>query len=306
MAAIGDSFSAAFNAHPNDAVVPDPSGCPNGRGPFGDPTLLGLPPSFGLDCPSNSWSTGTNPQVNSIYQRVLARNPAIGQIGHVANYATTAVSVSDLPRQAQLAASQQAALVTVDIGINDACDPFGLRGGQQTLPDTFRDQFGQALSILAAGRAHPRILVATIANVNRTWDLFHDNPNALVRWQFPQPPGVICPPLLMNPTSTAATDIVRRAAFAARIVSYNLIEAGVCSKTPNCQTDGGALFGWQFGANDIATVTSTGGVNASPFNVLPVYGSDAITNSTADYWHPSLAGQRAIAELEWTAANLGG
>ena len=66
MAAIGDSFSAAFNAHPDDAVVPDPSGCPNGRGPFGDPASVGLPASFGLDCPSNSWSTGTTPQVNSV------------------------------------------------------------------------------------------------------------------------------------------------------------------------------------------------------------------------------------------------
>jgi hypothetical protein len=91
-------------AHPDDAVVPDPSGCPNGRGPFGDPTAVGLPASFGLDCPSNSWSTGTDPRVNSIYQRILARNPAIA--GNIANWATTAVSVSDLARQAGLAAGQ--------------------------------------------------------------------------------------------------------------------------------------------------------------------------------------------------------
>jgi hypothetical protein len=303
MAAIGDSFSAAFNAHPDDVVVPDPSGCPNGSGPFGDPTLAELPASFGLDCPPNSWATGTNPQVNSIYQRILARNPAIA--GHVTNWATTAASVSDLAGQAERAATQRAELVTVNIGINDACDPFGARNGQQTPLDTFRRQFERALTILAAGRARPRILVATIPNAHRAWTLFRHDPDALVRWQFPRPPGVICPPLLANPTSMAEPDMTRRAAFFARIAAYNLIEAQVCSKTPRCQTDGGTLFGWQFGANDIATVTNTGGVNASPFDLLPLLNPDAIPNSTGDYWHPTVQGQATIADLEWNAAKLG-
>jgi lysophospholipase L1-like esterase len=301
MAAIGDSFSAAFNAHP--VAAPDPSGCPNGRGPFGDPSAAGLPAAFGLDCPANSWSTGDNPQIHSIYQRILARNPRIA--GHAANFATTAVSVSDLARQATLAAAAGAELVTVTIGINDACDPFGIRGGHPTPLDTFADQFGGALGILAGGRAHPRILIATIPNGNRTWALFHGDPNALVRWQFPQPPGVICPPLLANPASTAPADVSRRAAFLARIAAYNLIQASVCSKTPRCQTDGGALFTWQFGAQDIATVTNTGGVDAVPFNLLPLFGAGALANSTGDYWHPTRDGQAAIAELEWSAAKLG-
>ena len=308
MAAIGDSFTAGFNAHPNAAVVPDPSGCPNGRGPFGDPAGLGLPASFGLDCPSNSWATGTNPQVNSVYQRILARNPAIA--GHAKNYATTAIAVGGpadqaggLVDQATQAAAQGAELVTVNVGINDACDPFGLHG--QTPLDTFADRFKGALGILAAGPAHPRILVATIPNAYRTWALFRDDPNALVRWQFPQPPGVICAPLLANPASSAQPDVDRRGAFLARVAAYNLIEAGVCTRTPRCQTDGGALFGWQFDTNDVATVTNTGSVDAFPFDALPVYGSNAIANSTGDYWHPALQGQAKIAQLEWNAARLG-
>jgi hypothetical protein len=83
MAAIGDSFTTAFNAHPNDAVVPSPpdlSACPDGFGPFGgDLVSSGLPASFGLDCPSNSWSTGTNPAVNSLYHGsspTIPRSPA--------------------------------------------------------------------------------------------------------------------------------------------------------------------------------------------------------------------------------------
>jgi hypothetical protein len=305
MAAIGDSFSAAFNTHADTAVVPSPpdlSACPNGRGPFGDPTSVGLPASFGLDCPSNSWSTGTNPHVNSIYQRILARNPAIA--GNVANWATTAVSVSDLAHQADRAVSQGAELVTVNVGINDACDPFGFNGGQQTPLDAFRSQFEQAMSVLAAAPAQPRILVATIPNANRTWRLFRDDPNAQVRWQF----GVICPPLLNNPTSTAAPDVARRAEFLARLAAYNLIEADVCRKTPRCQTDGGALFAWQFGRADIATVTNTGAVNAFPFTlpVLAPVGPGAIPNSTGDYWHATVRGQATIAQRVWNAAKLGG
>jgi hypothetical protein len=304
MAALGDSFTVAFNAHPNNAVVPSPpdlTACPDGLGPFGDPTTLGLPASFGLDCPSNSWSTGTNPAVDSLYQRILANNPAIA--GHTANYAVTAVNVSDLPRQATLAAQQGAQLVTVDIGINDACAPLGSNGGQQTPIAAFKTEFQQAIGILASAPSGPHILVASIPNLDRTWWLFHNDPNAQLRWPF----GVICPPLLSNPTSTAPTDLLRRATFFATIAAYNLIEQHICSQTPNCKTDGGGLFGWQFDSNDIATVSNTGGVDAYPFNLtaLTPIGPGAIPNSTGDYWHPSLQGQTHIAQLEWAALQLG-
>lgn len=304
MAAIGDSFTAAFNAHPSESVVPSPPDltvCPDGLGPFGDPTALGLPASFGLDCPTNSWSTGTNPAVGSLYQRILANNPAIA--GHVANYAVTAVSASDLPRQATLAADQGAELVTVDTGINDACAPLGSNGGQQTPIDVFRAEFQHAMGTLAAAPSRPRILVASIPNLDRTWWLFHDDPNAQLRWPF----GLICPPLLTNPTSTASADLIRRGAFLARIAAYNLIEQQTCGQTPNCHTDGGALFRWQFGRNEIATVTNTGGVDAYPFNLaaLAPLGPGAIRNSTGDYWHPTVQGQTNIAQLEWSALRLG-
>jgi hypothetical protein len=304
MAAVGDSFTAAFNAHPNSGIVPSPpdlSACPDGLGPFGDPTTVGLPASFGLDCAANSWSTGTNPSVNSLYQRILAHNPRIA--GHVANYAVTAISVSDLPRQATLAARQGAQLVTVEIGLNDACAPLGSNGGQQTPLDVFKRDFQQALGILAAAPSHPRILLASIPDLNRTWALFKSDPNAQVRWPF----GVICPPLLSNPTSTAPADVARRAEFLARIAAYNVIEYTVCSQTSNCSSDRGALLLWQFGTQDIATVTNTGGVDAFPFNLpaLAPMGPGAIPNSTGDYWHPTLQGQADIAALEWQAFGLG-
>jgi lysophospholipase L1-like esterase len=211
--------------------------------------------------------------------------------------------VSDLARQATLAAAQGAQLVTVEIGLNDACAPLGSNGGQQTPLDAFKRDFQQALGILAVAPSHPRILLASIPNLNRTWALFRSDPNAQTRWPF----AVICPPLLNNPTSTAPADVVRRAEFLARIAAYNLIEQAVCYQTPNCRSDRGALLLWQFGSQDIATVTNTGGVNAFPFNlpVLTPIGSGAIPNSTGDYWHPTIQGQAKIAALEWQALGLG-
>ena len=55
----------------------------------------------GVDVKPNSWATGTNPEVQSIYLRVLALNPAVE--GHNTNLAKDGSTVDDLLRQADLA-----------------------------------------------------------------------------------------------------------------------------------------------------------------------------------------------------------
>ena len=52
----------------------------------------------GLDVKANSWATGTNPEVNSIYLRVLELNPNVA--GHNVNLALDGSEVDDLLRQA--------------------------------------------------------------------------------------------------------------------------------------------------------------------------------------------------------------
>jgi hypothetical protein len=52
------------------------------------------------DVPENSWVTGTNPKVDSIYRRLLADHPAIK--GHNWNEAVSGSSVTSLMHQAQL------------------------------------------------------------------------------------------------------------------------------------------------------------------------------------------------------------
>ncbi len=57
-----------------------------------------------VDAHDNSWATGENRVVNSIYERVLAENPAIE--GHVWNVARSGSDVSDLARQLRTAFAQ--------------------------------------------------------------------------------------------------------------------------------------------------------------------------------------------------------
>src|SRR5215208_3173954 len=62
MAALGDSITRAYNTAGTEFT---PGTCPLLRG--GN--------VFDLDCPPNSWSTGTNPAVNSQFQRIQAIDP---------------------------------------------------------------------------------------------------------------------------------------------------------------------------------------------------------------------------------------
>jgi hypothetical protein len=77
----------------------------------------------------------------------------------------------------------------------------------------------------------------------------------------------------------------------------------ICQSTPRCESDGGALFVTRINAGDIGTVTNTGAIDAEPFRSLPVFGG--IAGSSADYFHPSVAGQARIAEIVWAASSLG-
>ena len=54
----------------------------------------------GAEVRENSWATGTNPAVNSVYARILAPNPAIK--GHNTNLAQGGATVRDLVSQAEL------------------------------------------------------------------------------------------------------------------------------------------------------------------------------------------------------------
>jgi lysophospholipase L1-like esterase len=250
MAALGDSITRAFNTEVSLT-------CPTG-------------PS--LDCPKNSWSTGTNPVVDSQFLRLQALDPGRDPVAF--NDAVTGARASDLARQVEAAIEQNADYVTVLIGANDACRP---TLAQQTPTATFRQQVKGALEELVDEDPKVHIQLVSIPNINQLHTLFADplNPDeqALFRWDFFD----ICQALLDDPLSYDQDDVERREAFKAQVIAYNGALADVCAEIARCLFDNNAVFNASVTAADVATVTTTG--------------------PTADYFHPSLQGQAKLADL---------
>ena len=263
MAALGDSITRAFNS--------DGPGCPTG-------------PS--LDCPRNSWSTGTNPAVNSQFQRIQAidpgRNPVAFNDAISGARAGTDRSI-DLVNQVPTAVSQDPDYVTIEIGANDACRP---QITDQTPTDTLSAHVRTALTTLVTADPKVYIEMLSIPNINQLHTIFTTpvpDLNALARWSAFN----VCQALLANPLSTEQADVDRRAAFRAQVIAYNGALADVCAEFKRCLFDNNAVFNSSFTAADVATVTNT-----AP---LPGIGSPA------DYFHPSLLGQKSLAETSWAA-----
>src|SRR4051812_14520816 len=93
--------AAALVAAPTGLAEPAHVGYPSSMLALGDSDSTGYNSgSPGRDAPANSWSTGTNPAVNSQYSRILAANPRIR--GHAVSYAKDGAVAADLASQALL------------------------------------------------------------------------------------------------------------------------------------------------------------------------------------------------------------
>jgi lysophospholipase L1-like esterase len=218
-----------------------------------------------VDCPSASWSTGSNAFVNSHYRRILAANPAIA--GRNYNFAVTGADMADLSGQAQQAVGRGVEYVTILIGANDVC---ASTEAGMTPVATFRAQFEQAMAALAAGLPSARVFVASIPNIYNLWAIYRDSFSARTVWTL----AGICQSMLARPGSNAAADVARRDRVRQRNVDYNTQLAEVCAVYFMCRFDGNAVFDTAFVRSDV---------------------------STRDYFHPSLAGQAKLASVTWAA-----
>lgn len=265
MAALGDSITRGYNT--------SGPGCPTGPG---------------LDCPKNSWATGTNPAVDSVRERLDAVSP---QPLTAYNDAVSGARAVNLLSQARVAASQDPELVLIEIGANDACAP------TPTPTATFRGQVREALATLVAANKQVYIQLMSIPDVNQLRTIFTEppDPNALTRWQLFN----VCQGLLANPLSTEPADEARRDAFRDQVMAYNAALAEVCAEFKRCIWDDEAVFNSKFTTADVATVQNTEGLDIPPFNLVPVFGP-GFPNSTADYFHPSISGQSKLAEAAWS------
>jgi lysophospholipase L1-like esterase len=193
----------------------------------------------GRDNPQFSWSTGTDPAVNSHYQRILAANPKINGNGY--NYAVTGAKMAALDGQLKSAATQKVDYVTVLMGGNDVCAP---SIDTMTPVATFQAQFQQAMSNYVKANPRGRIFVSSIPSIYRMWSVLHDDPSAAGTWQY----YGICQSML----SASNTDTDRRTVLA-REIAFNKALAIVCGKYNQCQWDGNAAFDFNLAASDFDT-----------------------------------------------------
>jgi lysophospholipase L1-like esterase len=237
MASLGDSITRAFNA------------C-----------------GFYVDCPSRSFSTGTTPSVNSHYLRIQAVNPAIAGRNH--NDARSGATAADLAGQATTAVGQGVDYVTILIGANDAC---ASSEAGMTPVSTFRARIDTALGTLKKGLPRARVLVISIPDVKRLWQVGKGNAVARGAWSLLR----ICQSMLANPTSTAAADNARRDRVRQRVIDYNTQLAAACAAYgPNCDFDGNAVFNYPFTLGQV---------------------------SSWDYFHPNASGQAVLASVSYRA-----
>jgi hypothetical protein len=191
---------------------------------------------------ANSWATGTNPAVNSIYLRILAKNPAIK--GHNHNLAQPGATVDDLLVQARRAVGlkPEPGLFLVQIMDADIVCPATSRDYA-----AFRSKLITALGVLARGAPHVRIFVVSQWGSPATyWQAL----SPAQRLQFVAgdqggggtgPCAFIDPRGRLVPKEAARLDTI--------IHGYEAQLAAGCRRIPRCSYDGGA-FGRQVDKNE--------------------------------------------------------
>jgi lysophospholipase L1-like esterase len=261
LACKGEEGSGGSGSGGGQTSHPPVAGLPSSMAAIGDSITVGYGSCFGLsDCLRNSWSTGDGVLVDSHYRRILGGNPAMK--GHAKNYASSGATAAELAGQAGRAAAGHPDYLTVMIGANDACRT------TMTTTSTFTSQVDAALATVKARSPQTRILIVSIPDVYRVWEVGHTSTLARAVWKVG-----ICPSLLANPTSTATADVARRQAFRDRIDAYDRALAAACSGYGHrCRWDGGAIHRATFGLDKL---------------------------SALDFFHPNSSGQDEIAKLTY-------
>ncbi|MEV0807982.1 GDSL-type esterase/lipase family protein [Micromonospora sp. NPDC050200] len=255
------------SASPRPSRESSQPGLPTTMAALGDSITTGFGSCLVLtSCQRNSWSTGDGIRVESHYRRLLDANPGIRGRAH--NHAVPGARAEALAGQAEAAVRDKADYVTVLIGANDAC-----RDDIDTMTPvaTFRTQVDRGLRVLRKGRPKARVLMVSIPDLHRLWEVAHTESRATRIWR-----AGICPSLLANPTSTAPADRARRAKFRQRIDDYNAqLKAACRAYGSRCRHDGGAAHRVRFTLDEV--------------NAL-------------DWFHPNVAGQNRLADVSFATA----
>jgi lysophospholipase L1-like esterase len=192
------------------------------------------------DCPSYSWSTGTNGKVTSQYARIEAAQP--GVLVTATNVARTGARMADLDGQLRRLVGDGYQYVTVLLGANDVC---ASSPPAMTSVASFQASYTTALTRFLGRHPSAYVSVSSIPNIYQLWKVFKDSPSARKTWST----FGICQSML----SARNTEQTRLAVLAREQAFNEVLEKG-CLARPRCHWDGGALFRVRFARSDVSTV----------------------------------------------------
>lgn len=267
---VSTSPSAQVTAAPSTQVTTSPAAAPSptdeavaGIVAIGHSGLTGegTGDTYGPD-PENSWATGTNPDVDSVYLRMVASHPETKD--RVANTARGGAVALELPGMATsaLQAVHHPALVIISTIDNDIlCD-----GTDPKHVPELGASVAAALQIITDASPDSKVLVVgqlgrpRVAYLN---ELITKHPE----FKTAMSGDGMCD--LLGTDGKPSAEHLK--ALTAIIESYEAEEARVCAAVPNCRTDGGVRAAYL----------------------------DTVENFSPDFNHLNIRGQAAEAELIW-------
>ncbi|MFE9448011.1 SGNH/GDSL hydrolase family protein [Streptomyces sp. NPDC006739] len=193
------------------------------------------------DCPEVSWATGSDARVDSLAVRLLG---VTGAARRSWNYAVTGARMADLPAQMAQAVTRAPQLVTVMAGANDACRA---SASAMTPVADFRADFEKAMGTLRAALPRAQVYVASVPNLKRLWSQGRTNPLGMRVWKLG-----ICPSMLAGADDLTSAATLRRDEVQRRVVAYNRVLQEVCAKDRRCRFDGGAVYDYRFGTDQLS------------------------------------------------------
>ncbi|MGW2613899.1 SGNH/GDSL hydrolase family protein [Streptomyces sp. NPDC001500] len=258
----GPSGARARHAKPSPSPTPLWDSSPSSVAAVGDSITRGFDACTVLaDCPQVSWATGDSAEVRSLAVRLLGPAKAAT---HSWNHAATGARMADVPAQMAQAVLDKPQLVTVMAGANDACRA---STAAMTPVADFRAQFADALRTLRRALPKTQVYVSSVPNLKRLWSQGRTNALGKQIWKLG-----ICPSMLGDADALDSAATLRRDTVQRRVEDYNSVLKEVCAKDVRCRFDGGAVYDFRFGTDQL---------------------------SHWDWFHPSKDGQARLAELAY-------
>jgi len=245
-----------------DAASPSGSSYPSSIVALGHSGVTGYDSGApDVDAPENSWATGTNPKVDSVYQRIVDLNPAAK--GHAANFAVDGSDVESLLDQEKQAAAVTPVpeLVIIQSIDNDIrCD-----GTDPQNYGPYRQKLTAVLDALTSDLPD-----ATIFFVSQ-WGSVKDYDATVRKIDPAHITGTgPCDPIDLE---TRRLDPHHERYLQRLVDHYWGIVTAVCAQYPTCRTDDGAMQKMKLATADLAD----------------------------DLNHLSVAGHHKMAALAWQA-----